>query len=374
MTTRLSAEELGISGRLELMLCRLHQRKYCHLVGNATTGLYLALMIQGQRGLKVGIPNSVCPNVPLAVYLAGAEPVYLDVSRSNLGLSPSALDGVSDLATIIAVHAYGMPCDIESIEAYCAENKVCLIEDAAVAQGAMLGRRPAGSFGAMSVVSFGAGKVVEAGGGGAILTDDKEIYQALVSLSLKLPSYTDTFGQTISELGAYHTKIYNEQYLARKYEVLPKLFKQRALQEGASFLYQFPRELEATIGDKIQALPKLIQTRTDNASFLIDRLSGYESIGIYPVMFSPGAVPWRFNLLVERKRDEILRSLLNSRVKISSWYPSTDLFFECRSESLVTTPVADAVSENILNVWINETIDKAYLRDISQQLIQRCAE
>ena len=133
-----------MSRELELLLCQIHQRKYCLLVGNATVGLYLALRAQGLTGKRIAIPNGVCANVPLAIYLAGATPVYLDIRRDDFGLLWHDLISTPEVAAVIAVHAYGVPCAVAELEASCAEKGILLIEDAAVAQGAMVSARPAG--------------------------------------------------------------------------------------------------------------------------------------------------------------------------------------------------------------------------------------
>ncbi len=362
-----------VSRRLELLLCRIHRRKYCLLVGNATTGLYLALKAHGLTGKRIAIPNAVCPNVPLAIYLAGATPIYLDISRETFGLNLEELVRAPSVEGVIAVHAYGVACAIADLEGYCAKKGVFVIEDVAVAQGVTVNAQPAGSFGSVSIVSFGAGKIIDAGGGGAVLTDDKELYQALLGYDSQLPHYEDSFRHRISELGSYHTQLYNKVYLARQYDRLPSLFLRRALSVGPSFLQSFPVELEVDVYQKLKELPTLIRNRLDNAQYLYDALCEFEDIGIHAVTFPKGSVPWRFNLLIDRGRDELLRSLLDGQLRISSWYPSIDLFFERRSQSHVETPVSDDISSRILNIWVNESVNKSYLREISQRIIKMCS-
>lgn len=360
--------------QLELLLCQIHQRRYCILVGNGTTGLCLALKAHGLAGKKVAIPNGVCPHVPLSVYLAGATPIFLDITRENLGISLSELKRTADVAAVIAVHAYGVPCEMVELESYCAEQGIVVIEDMAVAQGADINSRPVGTYGSVSVVSFGAGKVVDVGDGGALLTDDLQLYNAMAELNSRLPQYEDGFLQNISDLMGYHTQLYNEVYLAHQYHQLPGLFKQRALITESSFLYQFAsNKLEKDIYLKLQGLRKLIERRKNNLLFIFEKLNGFENLGIGLFNFSEGSVPWRCNLLVDENRDHLLRLLLKEKFKISSWYPSVDLFFERRSQSLVNTPVSDDISNKILNVWINETVEESYLNMVSQRIIDICS-
>lgn len=362
-----------MSRQLEFLLCKIHQRKHCVLVGNATAGLFLALKVHDVAGKKVVIPNGVCPNVPLSIYLAGAIPIYIDVSKDNLGLSLDALKAIPEVAAIIAVHSYGMPCEMMKLEAYCAQEGIVIIEDMAAAQGAKINIRPVGSFGSISVVSFGAGKIVDVGNGGAILTDDSGLYRAIKSLDSKLPDCKDEFLKDIFEVSSYHTQLYNDIYLKRQYNQLPNLFKQRMLATGSSFLYRFVSRDVKDIHIKLQDLAMLIKKRKKNIFLLYEKLYGLENIGIHLFDFPDGSVPWRFNLLIDNNRDQLLNWLLIEQLKISSWYPSVDLFFESRSQSLVETPICDDISSRILNIWINETIEESYLSTISGRIIELCS-
>ena len=153
-----------MSSALENNLCRLHQRRYGVSVASGTIGLALGLTLLGLSQKRVAVPSGVCLNVPLAVDIADAVPVYCDIDPGTLGLSAKTLQAVaSPIHGVIAVHAYGMPCAINEIDSYCRSQGVPLIEDVAVAQGAVAGNRPAGSFGVLSVLSFGRGKIIDVG-------------------------------------------------------------------------------------------------------------------------------------------------------------------------------------------------------------------
>ncbi len=71
---------------IERVLSKLHQHSYCALIGNATTGLVIALKALGLKGKHIAIPNSVCPHVPIAIFLSGNKPYYIDISMKTLGL------------------------------------------------------------------------------------------------------------------------------------------------------------------------------------------------------------------------------------------------------------------------------------------------
>ena len=76
---------------------------------------------------------------------------------------------------------------------------------------------------------------------------------------------------------------------------------------------------------------------------------------------------WRFNIFIEDYRDELFTYLLSKKYKVSSWYHSVDLLFEERI--LLETPVSDWIGKNIINIWVNEDIEKDYLDNISNDII-----
>ena len=87
------------------------------------------------------------------------------------------------IKAIIAVHAYGIPCEIKKISKYCEKKNIILIEDAALTLGLKIKNRYTGSFGLASVFSFGKGKVINAGGGGVILTNNNDLYNKVFHTS-----------------------------------------------------------------------------------------------------------------------------------------------------------------------------------------------
>ena len=77
---------------VEKKLGKFYSRKYCLLTGNGTTSLYLCLKsLNLPKQSKVMIPNSVCPHVPLSIYLAGLKPLFVDIDKRNLSLNINSI-------------------------------------------------------------------------------------------------------------------------------------------------------------------------------------------------------------------------------------------------------------------------------------------
>lgn len=349
-----------MSGKLEKLLCGIHQQSHCHPVGNATTGLCLALAALGLQGKRIAIPNSVCPNVPLAVLLSGNTPVYLDVTLRDLGIDIAELIGKGDqIDAVIAVHAYGSVCNIREIAAYCKLRGIPLIEDLAVAQGASLDGQPVGSFSDIAVVSFGAGKIIDVGHGGAVLTSRSSVLKELVARAASLGAQAAASKEAVSAFGQYHTDLYNKHY-GSGINAFSTAFKARALALRAHVLCGFDRARGPEIEERLEKIDRAVQSRRAKVETLEGLLARCESAVMEILRPPAGSVPWRFNVLIER-RDALLKSLLAKKFRISSWFPPADLFFEDRAVSGGNTAISDRIGDRVLNLWVNEDADREYI-------------
>ena len=341
---------------IEHQLCQLHQRSYCLLTGNGTAGIALCLKALGLQGKSVAIPDSVCLNVPLAVLFSGNQPVYLDINIDDLGLSFEEIASHAPvLDAIVAVHGYGSVCRIGKIEAIAAQHGLPLIEDACLLQGGHVDGRPTGSFGVASVVSFGVGKPITLGHGGAILTDDPHLYQAIKTLNEMLPHFTKAADQAVDELGKAHTQLYNKHYgwdLAA--HIVP--FRRMALGARQHFLHRFNEKLLPRLSEALEVLPQEIELRWFNWRQLSQELN--LTVGDHIQILSPplGSVPWRLNLLMDR-RDQAMCTLHKRGLNASSWHPPVSQFFEdnCIPDS---TPVSHEIGKKILNLWLEDYSEK----------------
>ena len=158
---------------------------------NGTAALHVALQLAGVgRGDEVLSQALTFVATCNALSYCGAHPVFVDVDRDTLGMSPGALrrflalhaerrDGGCwnrasgrRIAACVPMHTFGIPVRIAEIAEVCAEWGIVLVEDAAESLGSYAGTRHTGTFGRLSTLSFNGNKVITTGGGGMILTDD----------------------------------------------------------------------------------------------------------------------------------------------------------------------------------------------------------
>ncbi|HJN61882.1 MAG TPA: aminotransferase class I/II-fold pyridoxal phosphate-dependent enzyme [Alphaproteobacteria bacterium] len=145
---------------------------------NGTAGLHLALLAAGVGpGDRVVVPDWTFAATANAVFHAGAEPFFVDITDAGWTLDAAVLRRILQqpehrVGAVITVHALGHPAEMAPLAAICRDAGIALIEDAAGALGASYEGKPVGGFGDFAVFSFNGNKTVTAGGGGMIVTDD----------------------------------------------------------------------------------------------------------------------------------------------------------------------------------------------------------
>lgn len=161
---------------------------------NGTAALHMSLLLAGvKQGDEVISQALTFVATCNAVSYAGAKPVFVDVDRDTLGLSPEALErwlaGHAELrggacfnrgtgariAACVPMHTFGIPGRIAEIVAVCDQYGIPVIEDAAESLGSHVGKRHTGTFGRMATLSFNGNKVITTGGGGMIITNDEAL-------------------------------------------------------------------------------------------------------------------------------------------------------------------------------------------------------
>ena len=160
---------------------------------NGTAALHIALKLAGVQPGELVITQSLTFVATCnAIAYCNAEPLFIDVDRHTMGLSPRAMevwltenahvvgDGVCRvkedgkvIRACLPMHTFGHPVDLDALIDVCARWKIVMVEDAAESLGSFYKGRHTGTFGALGTLSFNGNKIITTGGGGMILANEE---------------------------------------------------------------------------------------------------------------------------------------------------------------------------------------------------------
>ncbi len=228
--------------------------KYAIATTNGTSALHTSLILANvDQNCEVITQSLNFVASCNAISYCNAKPIFIDVDRDTMGLSPSSLRIFLEnnaivknkicintktnkvIKACIPMHSYGHPCKIEEIKKICDEYNIFLIEDAAESLGSFYKGKHTGTFGKLGTISFNGNKIITAGGGGCIVTNDKvlarkakhltttaktphkwEFYHDMIGYNYRMPNLNAAL--LIAQLEKLNDFIINKRKLAKKYE------------------------------------------------------------------------------------------------------------------------------------------------------------
>lgn len=220
--------------RFEKDMARYTGAKRAVVCVSGTNALHMSLMLSGvQRDDEVLTQALTFIATCNALSYIGAHPVFIDVDKSTMGLSPDALKewlqknaeirenksttdadilSQTDYSTpqyplaqddkacynkntgrrikaCVPMHTFGIPVRIKEIADLCKEWHIELIEDAAESIGSLYDGKHTGTFGRIGAISFNGNKTITTGGGGMLLFNDEELgaYAKHITTQAKIP-------------------------------------------------------------------------------------------------------------------------------------------------------------------------------------------
>ena len=161
---------------------------------SGTNALHMAMMLAGvERDDEVLTQALTFIATCNAISYTGAHPVFIDVDKQTMGLSPDAVkawlvahaelrNGLCynkqtgrRVKACVPMHTFGHPVRIEELADICTEWHLELIEDAAESIGSKYKGKHTGLFGKVGVLSFNGNKTITTGGGGMLLFNDEAL-------------------------------------------------------------------------------------------------------------------------------------------------------------------------------------------------------
>ena len=281
-------------------LCEYIGCKYCVAVNSGTSALDIAVQ---SLGLPVDSEVITTPftfvGTSNAILYNNLEPVFADICRDTFNIDPEDIRKKITAKTkaIIYVDYAGHPCDIKEIKEIADEYDLFLIEDACHAIGAEYQDIKVGNFADLTIFSFHPVKHITTGEGGAVATNNKELYE---KISLLRTHGIDK--NTMERYGKDASWAYDMKYLGRNYRIT---------------------DFQAALGkSQLKKLNRFIDRRNELASMYNKLLANIGFIRL-PIVKSNIRHAWHiYTILLEKSinRDDFFKYMKNANIGVNVHY------------------------------------------------------
>ncbi len=315
---------------LEEQLCNFLGIKHISLFNNGTIALVTALQALGISGEVITTPYSFVATTNSLIW-NNIKPIFVDIDESTFNINPNLIEAAitNKTTAILAVHCYGNPCDVDSIEQIASRHKLKVIYDAAHAFGVKCHCGSILNHGDLSVLSFHATKVFNTFEGGAIVSNDLATKKHIDNLK--------NFGfineTTIVESGI-NGKM-SELNAAVGLAQLKHIDQALSLRRKIAAYYN--THLENIAGIKI---PELNYSLNSNYSY-------------YPVLITPD-----FSVSRDKLYERLKMNNIYSRRYFFPLISNLDMYRSISTAAQSNLPVSNKISDQILCLPIYPTLQK----------------
>jgi len=270
--------------QFEKLLSKFVKSKFAVAVNSGTAALQASLYaIDIKPGDEVLVPSFTFVATANSVKSVGAKPIFVDILKDNYTMDPNDLRKKITRRTkaIIPVHLYGHMAYMYEILEIAKKKNIKIIEDASQSLGSKLKGKHSGTFSHLGCFSLYGGKIITSGEGGAIVTDDKKLFEKLKQIrnhGLSKNNLITTLGLNfrLSEINAAIAKI------------------------------------------QMKKLPRLINERKNNAQILTDLLENDDVI--IPTQRKNETVNWYLYTIAIKNRDKVMKKLNASGIGARVYY------------------------------------------------------
>ena len=317
--------------QFEDLLSNFVKSKFAIAVNSGTSALQASLYALGIKpNDEVLIPSFTFVATANSVKSIGAKPVFVDILKDNFTMDPDDMKKKITKRTkaIIPVHLYGHVAYMKEIMEIAKKHQLEIIEDASQSLGSKFKGKHSGTFSRLGCFSMYAAKVMTAGEGGAIVTDDKKLFEKLKQIrnhGLSKHHITSKFGLNLR---------------------LP--------------------EINAAIAKiQMKKLPTFLRQRKKNAQILTEFLQNHDII--LPKERKNEVMNWYLYTVTLKQRDKIMNKLNSAGIGAAVYYnpPIHQTPYYKTKKTLTATEWA---SRHVITLPIHPKVKKSDLLKIKKVL------
>lgn len=278
--------EFKKTAEFERMIADFTASRFCCVVSNGTVSLAIAMWAAGlDKGDEVLVPNCTMIATANAVRLVGAEPVLVDIEPETLCMdldcAKKALTGKTKAIMLVTLN--GRAPDMKEFQEFSRQHNLVFLEDAAQSLGSFQNHKHLGTFGDVGSFSFSAPKIITTGQGGALVTNNEELYDKIKKIK--------DFGR--------------EQGGTDRHDIM-----------GYNFKFT---DLQAVIGiEQMKKLPERIKRKKEIYQLYCSQLNDIEALEFIPT--TDETSPWFIDIYLENPL-ELLDYLKKNKIGSRLVYP-----------------------------------------------------
>jgi dTDP-4-amino-4,6-dideoxygalactose transaminase len=315
-------------------------------VSSGTAAIHLALIILGvEQGDEVISSSFTFAATINPIAYQHATPILVDSEPDTWNMSPELLEiSIKDRLSrgkkpkaILPVHLYGMPANMEKIMEIANRYEIPVIEDAAEAFGSRYNGKQVGSFGKMGILSFNGNKIITTSGGGALISNEKELIDKAHFLATQSRDAAPYYQHT--EIG------YN---------------------------YRMSNILAGIGRGQLDVFEKRIKQRRDNLNFYFENLRKYEAIRfLHEPDSNYFSNHWLTTILIDQtkshlrpsdiqqalKKENIESSLLWKPMHLQPVFSSCPAYLDGTSEKLFMEGLCLPSGSNLSDMDLNRVFE-----------------
>jgi len=326
---------------LEKSICEYLGAKHCVAFNSGGAALHaLMLAYNFKPEDEIIVPSFTFIATAYAPLYVGAKPVFADIEEETLGLDPEDVKEKITPKTkaILPIHYGGMPCKIRELREIAEDYKLILIEDVAEAFGARVNNKYVGTFGAAAIFSFCQNKIFTTSEGGAVVTNDKKLYDRLKLLV--------SYGRLTE--GDYFTSETRTDYVEIGYN------------------WRLSTILAALGLSQLEKVDKLIEMRRKNANSLNKALKKINGVAVLEEPKDYFAVYQLYTIRVlegKEMREALMSYLSKKGISTKVYFEPVHKYtiFRKLGYSKIKLPVTEKVSSQVLSLQMYPHMTKEEL-------------
>jgi perosamine synthetase len=272
----------------EQMIATYVNSKYASVVNNGTTSLIVALMSLGVGPSdEVIVPDFTMIASSNAVVLAGAKPILVDIEKENLCLDLQKTEEAITEKTkaILYVTINGRSGDMKKVMSLAKKHNLYVVEDAAQSLGSRYEGKHLGTFGDVGSISFSAPKIITTGQGGALFTDNEEIFNNIFMIR--------DFGRPKSGVDYHQVMGFNAKFT----------------------------DIQAVIGiEQMKKLDWRVQRKKEIYKLYSEQLAKLDQVELIETDLTETS-PWFIDILAKSRKSELMAFLKERCIGTRVFYP-----------------------------------------------------